>query len=74
MDIKDQIIAYINTQPDPIRGDLHELHNVMLRWLPNSKQWFDDGINAEGKVITNATIGYGAYMHTFADKSMREVF
>jgi len=24
--------------------------------------------------VTNPTIGYGAYMHTFADKSIREVF
>jgi hypothetical protein len=74
MEIMDKITTYINTQPDAIRGDLHELHNLMLSWLPNSKQWFDDGINAEGKVVTNPTIGYGAYMHTFADKSIREVF
>lgn len=74
MDIKAQIIAYIDAQPAATRADLQELHNVMLRWLPKGKLWFDEGLNAEGKVVTNPTIGYGAYMHTFADKSMREVF
>jgi hypothetical protein len=74
MDIKAQIIAYIDDQPEATRADLHLLHDLMLRWLPNGKLWFDEGINAEGKVVTNPTIGYGAYMHTFADKSKREVF
>jgi hypothetical protein len=74
MDIKAQIIAYIDAQPEATRADLHELHNLMLRWLPKGKLWFDDGLNADGKVVTNPTIGYGAYMHTFADTSIREVF
>jgi len=74
MEITAQINTYINKQPDATCADLHELHNLMLRWLPNSKLWFDEGLNAEGKVVTNPTIGYGAYMHNFADKSIREVF
>jgi hypothetical protein len=74
MEITTQINTYINAQPESTRTDLHELHNLMLSCLPNSKLWFDDGLNTEGKVVTNPTIGYGAYMHTFADKSIREVF
>lgn len=74
MEITDKITTYIDAQPDATRAELDELHDLMLSWLPNSKQWFDDGLNAEGKVVTNPTIGYGAYMHTFADKSIREVF
>jgi hypothetical protein len=74
MEITAQINTYINKQTDATCVDLHELHNLMLRWLPKGKLWFDEGLNAEGKVVTNPTIGYGTYMHTFADKSMREVF
>ncbi len=46
----------------------------MIQWLPNEKLWFDNGLNTDNKLVTNPTIGYGSYPHTFANKTTKELF
>ena len=33
----------------------------MLAELPDCGLWFDDGTNADGKVVANPNIGYGTH-------------
>ena len=39
--------------------ELQQLHKLIVTTNPTCKLWFDNGINDEGKVVTNPTIGYG---------------
>ena len=73
-EISAQVEAYLASQPEPKQADLRRLHTHMLASFPKCRLWFDDGTNADGKVVANPTIGYGAYTITYADGSSREFF
>jgi len=53
MNVKEQIKAYITSQPEPKRSDMQELHARLLQVMPACKLWFLDGKNSEGKTISN---------------------
>ena len=72
MDIAERVEAYLAGQPEPKQSDLRQLHARMLAEFAGCRLWFDDGTNAEGKVVTNPSIGYGDYLITYADGSSRE--
>ena len=74
MNVQEQIEQYINSQPEPKRSDMKELHQTMLQILPEGKLWFLDGKNAEGKVVSNPNIGYGFYTMKYANGTMREFY
>lgn len=74
MEINDQINTYIDSLSPETAKDLRVLHAFMIQWLPNEKLWFDNGLNADNKAVTNPTIGYGSYPHTFANKTTIELF
>lgn len=74
MDVKEQIREYITSQPEPKRGDMHELHQRILEVLPGCKLWFDNGKNSENKTISNPNIGYGYYTIKYADGKTRDFF
>ncbi len=74
MTIQDQINAYIGSLPDAKGRELQELHQRTVKGLPRCKLWFDSGINSEGKVVCNPTIGYGAQTITYADGKTKEIF
>ncbi len=74
MDIQEQISEYIASQPEPKRGEMQELHQHILQTLPGCKLWFDTGINAEGKTVSNPNIGYGSYTIKYADGKSRDFF
>ena len=40
MNVREQIKAYIATQPEPKRSDLQELHRIILELMPDCKLWF----------------------------------
>lgn len=69
MNTKNQITTYIASQPDPKRTDMQSLHEIILCLLPGCQEWFLDGKNSEGKVVSNPNIGYGKYTITYADAS-----
>ncbi len=74
MDIKTQIKEYINSQPEPKKSEMQELHILILQLMPKCKQWYFDGKNEDGKQVAHPTIGYGNYTITYKDGSTREFF
>ncbi len=53
MDIAERVEAYLAGQPEPKQADLRRLHTRMLAEFPGCRLWFDDGTNADGKVVIN---------------------
>lgn len=74
MNREELIEHYISEQPLKKQVDLREIHTRILGIMPNAKRWFLDGKNAEGKVVSNPNIGYGAYNIHYADGSSREFY
>lgn len=68
------IEAHIAELPEPKRTDVHTLHGLMTRKLSEKKLWFSDGLNEEGRVVTNPTIGYGSYLMSAANGKTTEWF
>jgi hypothetical protein len=74
MNIQEQIEKYITSQSEPKRGDMRELHLIILEVMPACKLWFDDGKNSENKTVSNPNIGYGCYTIKYADGKTRDFF
>jgi Domain of unknown function (DU1801) len=74
MSIEEQIIAYIDSQPEPKRGEMQELHRIILDLIPSCRLWFLDGKNDVGKIVSNPNIGYGFYTIKYADGTNREFY
>jgi hypothetical protein len=74
MKVQEQIQNYIVTQPAPKRGDMQELHRIILEVRPTCKLWFLDGKNSEGKTVSNPNIGYGSQSMKYADGTTREFY
>jgi len=72
--IQETIQQYISIQTEQKRVDMQFLHEQILSLMPNCKLWFEDGKNAEGKVISNPNIGYGSYTIHYTNGSTREFF
>jgi hypothetical protein len=74
MDINEQILGYITSQPEPKRSDMLELHRIILKLMPASKLWFLDGKNSQNKTVSNPNIGYGQHTMHYADGTTREFY
>lgn len=74
MSIQNQIQDYINSQSEAKTNDMQELHATILNLMPESKLWFLDGRNEEGKIVSNPNIGYGSYTIQYADGTTREFY
>jgi hypothetical protein len=74
MSVKEQIKKYIADQPESKRGDMEELHRIILKVMPKCKLWFLDGKNSEGKIVSNPNIGYGLHTIKYADGKTREFY
>jgi len=74
MNVEEQIEKYINSQPEPKRSDMQELHRIILQVMPACKLWFLDGKNSENKIVSNPNIGYGLHTMKYADGTTREFY
>jgi hypothetical protein len=74
MDVKARIKAYIESQPEPKRGDMREVHRLILKAMPGCKLWFLDGKDGEGKTVSNPNIGYGLRTLSYADGKTRDFY
>ena len=74
MNVQEQIKKYIASQPEPKRGDMQELHRVILQVMPAGKLWFLDGKDSENKTVSNPNIGYGFHTIKYADGKTREFY
>ncbi len=74
MTTEDQIGAYIATQEVAKQAELQALHSQILHMFPQCKVWFNDGKDNPGKVVSNPSIGYGAYTIRYANGTSKEFF
>jgi hypothetical protein len=74
MNVEEQIKKYIDSQSDPKRSDMQELHRIILQVMPGCKLWFLDGKNSENKTVSNPNIGYGLHTIKYADGTTREFY
>jgi hypothetical protein len=74
MSIEEQIKTYITSLPEAKSKEIQILHERILQVSPGCKWWFTDGRNADGKVVSNPNIGYGAYTINYADGTNREFY
>lgn len=69
-----QIKEYIDSLEEPKRSEMHSLHSLLKSWLPDQKLWFESGLDANNKVVSNPNIGYGEYTIKYANGSSRQFF
>lgn len=74
MNIETQIAEYINSQPEAKRIDIETLHKQLVQLLPNSKLWFLDGKDENGKVVSNPNIGYVFQKIKYADGKTKDFY
>lgn len=74
MTIEEQINTYINSQPEPKRSEMQELHHTILEVMPACEIWFLDGKDEKGKTVSNPNIGYGVYTINYANGTSREFY
>ena len=74
MDVREQIDGYIDGQPPAKRDELRDLDRRILAISPDAELWFLDGRNAEGKVVSNPNIGYGAQTLGYANGESRPFY
>ena len=74
MNIQEQIKEYINSQPEPKRSDMQELHHIIQEISPGCRLWFLDGKNEDNKTVSNPNIGYGFQTMEYAGGKTREFY
>jgi len=74
MNFENQIHNYITSLPEPKRGEMEVLHQMILKITLKSQLWFENGLNEEGKVISNLNIGYGTYTINYANGKTKDFF
>lgn len=74
MGVKEEIKAYIASQPESKRNDMQALHKVIMELMPGSKLWFLDGKDSDNKIVSNPNIGYGVYAMKYADGKAKEFY
>jgi hypothetical protein len=74
MSVKVQAKSYIDSQPEPKRSEMRELHERILKAFPGCKLWFTDGKDEKGKVVANPNIGYGSHTIKYADGKTKEFY
>ena len=74
MSTREQIDAYIATQPESKRSDMQALHGMILTSSLGWRWWFLDGKDEKGRTVSNPNIGYGSRTQHYADGKTREVY
>jgi hypothetical protein len=74
MSAHEQIERYIADQSPAKSEELRDLHRRILEISPDAKLWFLDGLNKDGKVVSNPNIGYGSKRISYAGGDSREFY
>lgn len=74
MTISQQIQNYITSLPEQKRSEMETLHQLIQKISPESKLWYEDGLNSERKKVTNPNIGYGMVTLKYANGTTRDFF
>jgi hypothetical protein len=74
MGVHQQIDSYIDDQAPAKREELRDLHQRILEISPVAKLWFLDGVDDNGKVVSNPNIGYGTQTLRYANEESRAFY
>ncbi len=74
MNIQEQIKEHITSLPQQNQSEIQELHQLILKALPECKLWFYDGKDNNGKTVANPTIGYGIHTIKYTNGTTKEFF
>lgn len=74
MNILQQIQNHLTSLPEPKRSEMETIHQLILKIATESQLWFEDGLNSEGKRVTNPNIGYGMQTLKYANGKTRDFF
>jgi hypothetical protein len=74
LDVQSQIQSHFENLENAKSFELQQLHKLIVKINPTCKLCFDNGINEEGKVVTNPTIGYGLQTLHYAKSETKEFF
>jgi len=74
MPVEEQINRYLESIPEPKKGDIRYLHAAILEIAPGCRLWFVDGRDESGKVVSNPSIGYGVLRKKYADGKSKEFY
>ena len=74
MSLQKQISDYLATLPLSKRNDMESLQQMIVQIMPESKLWFLDGKDENGKVVSNPNIGFGSQTQTYANGKTREFY
>jgi hypothetical protein len=74
MDVREQIDAYLESQPEPKRGDMKSLHGAIVGFFDECRLSFLDGKDDHGKIVSNPNIGYGHQTLDYADGRTRDFY
>src|SRR5579871_2059813 len=74
MGVREEIKAYISSQPEPKRSDMQALHRLISKLMPRCKLWFLDGKDSKGKIVSNPNIGYGLQTMEYAGGKTKEFY
>ena len=74
MSVGQQIDRYIDDQSPAKSEELRDLHRRILEISPDAELWFLDGKDDKGKVVSNANIGYGATILSYATGDSRRFY
>ena len=74
MNLQKTINEYIATQPEPKRGEMQQLHHMILALMPTCKLWFLDGKDEKGKTVSNPNVGYGSQTIQYANGKTKEFY
>ena len=74
MTTEEQIDGYIAGQAPAKSEALWDLHQRVLNVAPGCRLWFLDGRDETGKVVSNPSIGYGAYEIRYANGETKDFY
>jgi hypothetical protein len=74
MKVQKQIKDYIAAQAEPAKSELQDLHRIISGLMPGCRLWFLDGKDANGKTVSNPSIGYGQQQLRAAGGKTREFY
>lgn len=70
----DSVDAYLGSHPEPKRTDLYVLHERFTSLFPDQPATYFDGLNDNGKVVANPTLGYGTHALEYANGASKQTF
>lgn len=70
----ERVDAYLESHPEPKRADLYILHERFISLFQGQPVSYFDGLDDNGKVVANPTLGYGTHTIRYANGASKQTF